>query len=568
MARKSGGEILVDCLLAHGVDTMFGVPGESYLPLLDALYGVSDRLRTVMCRQEGGAGFMAEAYGKLTGRPGLCVVTRGPGATNASIAVHTARQNSTPMILLIGQVERAARHREAFQEVDYAKFFGDMAKWVVEIDDPARIPELVGRAFQTAVSGRPGPVVIALPEDMLSQTLPAEAVEVRMPGPYQAPAPSDATMGSFFDHLSRAERPLLLVGGGGWSQAGRRDLKAFAEQNDLPVLAGFRWQDLFDNHSDCYVGDLGVGLFPVTRDLVEAADAIFAVGLDLGEILTQGYSLLSVPYPQQTLVHVHASDGELGKVYQPNLAIHAGPDTFFAAALARDKVPTPAWRNWRAQARADFLAQLTPPPQPGAVDMGDVMAWLRDHLPDDVIITNGAGNFTIWPNKFYLFGEQARLLAAQSGPMGYGVPASVAAKIVEPDRTVVCFAGDGDFQMNGQELMTAAQEGAQPVVIVLNNGIFGTIRMHQERHYPGRVMGTDLLSPDFQKLAQAYGYHGERVARTQDFPAAFERAVASKSGAIIELMIDAEGITPRQRLSQIRAEAVAKGQARAASKAD
>ncbi len=556
MTERTGGELLVDCLLAQGADTIFGVPGESYLPVLDALYGTADRIRVIMCRQEGGAAFMAAAYGKLTGRPGLCIVTRGPGATNAAIGVHTAAQDSTPMILLVGQVERAARGREAFQEIDYQQFFGSVAKWVVEVDDAARLPEIMARAHGTALNGRPGPVVISLPEDMLHERMSVAPGDRAAPVLPLEPAPASASIDQVCGLLSRAQRPLLWVGGSGWRPDGRAALKRFAEVNDLPVIAGFRWQDLFDNHHACYVGDAGVGMTPATRALIDAADVIVAVGFDLGEITTEGYSLLKVPQPAQTLIHVHPSDQELGKVYQPACAVNAGPNSFFAALADRPPMESRPWSSWRAEARKDFLASLDSPAQPGGVDAGQVMAWLRDNLPRDVIITNGAGNFTIWPNKFFLFGEDARLLAPQSGAMGYGIPAAVAARTAEPGRMVVCFAGDGDFQMTGQELVTGAQHEARPIVILLNNGIYGTIRMHQERNYPGRVVGTALQNPDFQVLAQAYGYHGERVTETAAFPAAFERAAASGQGAIIELVIDPEAITPRQTLSQIRDQAL------------
>lgn len=548
----NGGRLLVESLMALGARVGFGVPGESYLAVLDALHDTRGRLDFVLCRNEGGAAFMAAAWGKLTGQPGLCFVTRGPGATNASIGVHTAMQDSAPMLLFVGQVGTDMKGREAFQELDYRAVFGSMAKWAVEIDSVERIPEILARAWVTATTGRPGPVVIALPEDMLAE---AAATAPLAAAPHIAePAPAAAAMAEAQALLANAARPLLMVGGCNWTDAGRRALQDFAEASDIPVVAAFRYQDSFDNFSRCYAGEAGVGMPAHVRALVTEADVILAVNLRFGEMTTDGYTLLDVPVPAQRLIHVHGSDRELGKVYQPTLGIHAGPNEF-AAALAPVRGN---WAEWRARARQGFEDSLSAPPQPSPVDMAQVIAHLREVLPEDAILTNGAGNFTVWPNKFYKFGPQARLLAPQSGAMGYGLPAAIAAKVAFPGRTVVCFAGDGDFQMNCQELGTAMQAGAQPIVLLLNNGIYGTIRAHQERNYPGRVSGTTMENPDFVQLARAYGYHAERVARTEDFPAAFARALASDSGAVLDLDISPEALTPRQTLSQMRAAAEAK----------
>ncbi len=553
MKLRNGGKLLVDCLQALGVTKSFGVPGESYLCVLDALYDTQGTLDFILCRHEGGAAFMAAAWGKLTGAPGICFVTRGPGATNASIGVHTAMQDSAPMILFIGQVGTRIKGREAFQEIDYRACFGSVAKWVTEIDHVERIPEVVSRAWTMTLSGRPGPVVIALPEDMLTErsgALPlSRAISV------EEAAPSDMTIDKVLSALSQAETPLIIMGGGGWKATGSAALQAFAEASDLPVLAAFRFQDRYDNHSETYVGDASVSMTAAIRELIRSADLIIAINIRFGEMTTDGYSLLNIPSPVQKLVHVHASDRELGKIYAPEIAIHAGPNTF-SEALAEKRVRGP-WAAWREKARSDYLAAFEVPDQPGAVDMGRVMASLRRLLPDDAILTSGAGNFTVWPNKFFRFSAGQRLLAPQSGAMGYGLPAAIAARIASPERTVVCFCGDGDFQMTCQELGTAVQSDAQPIILILNNGIYGTIRMHQECAWPGRVIGTTLKNPDFITLATSYGYHGEHVTRTEDFEAAFERAQESGSGAVLELDISPEALTPLQTLSQMRASALA-----------
>ncbi len=543
---RNGGQLLVECLVALGATRSFGVPGESYLAVLDALHDTVGRLDFVLCRHEGGAAFMAAAYGKLTRSPGLCFVTRGPGVTNASIGVHTAMQDSVPMILFVGQVGTDMKGREAFQEIDYRAVFGTMAKWATEIDDVRRIPEVLARAWTTATTGRPGPVVIALPEDMLTSM--TDAAPLTGPAKVSEPAPTAEAVDEARALLARARRPLVLMAGANWTEAGSRALQAFAEASDIPVVAAFRYQDQFDNFSPAYVGEAGVGMPANVKAVLRDADVILAINTRFGEMTTDGYTLLSVPVPSQTLIHVHGSDREIGKIYQPALGIHAGPNAF-AAAL------TPVrgtWADWRARARAAWEAGFDAPDQPSPVDMVKVSAYLRDTLPDDAVLTNGAGNFSVWPNKFYKFGPRARLLAPQSGAMGYGLPAAIAARIACPERVVVCFAGDGDFQMTCQELGTAAQAGAQPIVLLLNNGIYGTIRAHQERAYPGRVSGTTMVNPDFSALARAYGFHAERVATTGEFPAAFERALASRTGAVLDLAISPEALTPRQTLTEMR----------------
>jgi acetolactate synthase-1/2/3 large subunit len=535
--------------LSLGATKSFGVPGESYLAVLDALHDTVGRLDYVLCRNEGGAAFMAAAFGKLTGEPGICFVTRGPGATNASIGVHTAMQDSVPMLLFVGQVGTDMKGREAFQELDYRAVFGTMAKWAVEIDDVDRIPEILSRAWTVAVTGRPGPVVIALPEDML--TTSTSAAPLAGPIDVLEPAPAKQAMSRLKDLLSQARRPVILYGGCNWSAEGAAKLQGFAETSDIPVVSVFRYQDQFDNRSPVFCGEAGVGMTPSVKGLLRDADVILAVNNRFGENSTDGYTLFDLPQPKQAIIHVHGSDLEISKVYRPALGIQAGPNAF-AEALHELGSVKGNWAKWRLEARTAYEAGFNLPDLPSPVDMGKVTAYLQSVLPEDCILTNGAGNFTVWPNKFFKFGPKARLLAPQSGAMGYGVPAAVAAKVAYPGRTVVCFAGDGDFQMNCQELASARQAGAQPIVLILNNGIYGTIRAHQERTYPARVSGTTMESPDFVMLGKSYGFHAERVETTDDFAAAFERALASRSGAILDLNISPEALTPRQTLSQMR----------------
>jgi acetolactate synthase-1/2/3 large subunit len=506
---------------------------------------------------------MAEAYGKLTGEPGICFVTRGPGATSASAGVHVAFQDSTPMILFIGQVARGMLEREAFQEIDYRRMYGQLAKWVAQIDDPERIPEFVSRAFYTATSGRPGPVVLALPEDVLSGpcTAPTAAAYRRVDGIY--PGPTQMTF--FAELLASAKRPLVILGGGGWTAVtgaavaafaeAQNPVAAFAEAQNLPIACGFRRQDYFDNNHPNYVGDVGIGINPKLAERVAESDLLIALGPRLGEMTTGGYSLLDIPTPRQPLVHIHRDPEELGRVYQPVLAINASQHSFAEAAAQLPAVKKRPWDDWTAAARQDYLAHIQPPTTPGELQMGEVMLWLRDALPDDAIITNGAGNYTVWVHRFHQYKRYGTQLAPTAGSMGYGLPAAVAAKAVHPDRTVVCFAGDGCYLMHGQELATAMSYGLNIVVIVVNNNMYGTIRMHQERNYPGRVSGTDLTNPDFAAYARAFGAHGETVRRSEEFPAAFERALVAGKPAILELLIDPEAITPRESLSSIREKA-------------
>ena len=543
---RTGGLILADCLEKQGVTTVFGVPGESYLAVLDALVD-HPKIRLIGNRNEGGAAFMACAHGQLTGQPGICMVTRGPGATNASIGVHTAMQGSVPMILFIGQVARDMRGREAFQEVDYRAFFGPIAKWVTEIDSADRIPEIMARAFTVAQSGRPGPVVIALPEDMLRSSAEAKAPpKVKL----AEAAPTPEAIYDLQKAFARAEKPLLLIGGGGWSAEGRADLQAFVERNHLPVASAFRFQDLLDNHAPSYIGDAGLGKTPALKAAIEEADLILALNIRFGENTTDGYEIFNVPRMGKALVHSHASDAELGKIYQPDVPIHAGPNALCRVLAQLDLHGS--WQGWASEQRAGYEASMALPARKTPLDMGGVLAHLQDVLPEDAILTNGAGNFAIWHNKFFRYGPDARLLAPQSGAMGYGLPAAIAAKAEHPERLVLCIAGDGDVQMNMQELGTAMQAGAQPIVIVVNNGVYGTIRMHQERDYPNRQSFTKIENPDFCAIAKAYGFHAETVRETADFPEAFARAADSTSGALIELIVDPEFITPKATLSQIR----------------
>jgi acetolactate synthase I/II/III large subunit len=545
---RNGGRILVDQLELHGVDLVFGVPGESYLAVLDAL--VDSPIRYVTTRHEVGAANMAEAYGKLTGRPGICMVTRGPGATHASGGIHTAFQDSTPLLLLIGQVARGDIGRDAFQEIDYREMFGPMSKWTAQIDDAARVPELVARAFHVATSGLPGPVVLALPEDMLVEA--ADGPDAVPYEPAQA-KPSAFDLTRIHDALAEAERPLVVVGGTPWSDDAHDAVMRWAEASSLPVATGWRCEGHVDNTSPVYVGHLGLGPDPRLAQRARDADVLLALGTRLGDIETGGFAYLEIPRPEQRVIHVLPDAEELGRVFQPDVAIVASPAETAVALDELEPIDPAPWSDRTTQARADYLDNLRHPPWTGVgVDMGEVMSWLRSRLPEDATITNGAGNFSIWAHRFYEFRCFGTQLAPQSGSMGYGVPAAIAAKLVHPERIVVCIAGDGDFSMTGQELATAVQYDAPVVVLVVDNGMLGTIRMHQERHFPGRVSATDLVNPDFAALARAYGGHGERVDRAEDFPAAFERALEANVPAVLHLVVDPEAITPRQTISQIR----------------
>jgi acetolactate synthase I/II/III large subunit len=554
----SGGQLVVAALRAHGVEMPFAVAGESYLEVLDALFDAPE-IRLVTCRQEGGAAFMAEAYGKLTGRPGVLLVTRGPGACNASIGIHTAFQDSTPMVVLVGQVARHQLDREAFQEVDFRRMFAPLAKWVAQVDLAERVPELINQAFQVATSGRAGPVVLALPEDMLRDRCAAAVV-----GPFRPVRanPGTADLAELRRLLAAAERPMMLVGGGGWSDDACRDIAAFAQANDLPVCCSFRRQDIVDNRLPCFVGDLGTGASPSLVARVKQADLLLAVGARIGEITSQSYTLLGIPDPGKVLIHVHAAAEELGRVFRPSLAIQSGMIEFATAAAALAPVAAGRWSRWREAARAEYEQGLAASPVDGPLDLGEIMGWLRHRLPDDAIVTSDAGNFSGWPNRFLQYHRPGRQLGPTSGAMGYGVPAAVAAKLVHPNRLVVAFCGDGGFMMTGQELATAALEGTGPIILLFNNSMYGTIRMHQERRFPGRVVGTALKNPDFVALAHAYGAFGAAVARTEDFAPAFEEAAAYKGAAVIELKMNPEAITTRTTLSEIRRQAEARQAAR------
>ncbi len=548
---RTGGQLLVECLHRHGVDQAFGVPGESYLAALDALYDRPE-IRLVTCRQEGGAAMMAEAYGKLTGRPGICFVTRGPGATNASAGLHVARQDSTPLLLLIGQVGRGMQDREAFQEIDYRQMYGPLSKWVAQIDDPGRIPEYISRAFHVATSGRPGPVVLALPEDMLRQSTTAGPGRPWRPLPIY---PGSAQLALFRDLLAGAERPLVLLGEGGWDAAGWADLQAFCSASQLPVATTFRCQDLFDNTHPCYVGDLGLGANPALVRQVREADLIVALGGRLGEIPSAGYTLFDIPVPRQCLIHVHPAAEELGRVYSPELAINAGLTEFAEALMDVEPIEPVPWAAITTHARQAYRQWIEPQEEPGDLQLGRIVRWLCQRLPPEAIVTNGAGNYAGWVHRFYQYRQLRTQLAPRSGSMGYGLPAAVAAKLTEPERPVICFAGDGCLQMTVQEFATAVQFEAAIVVLVVNNGTWGTIRMHQERQYPDRVKGTVLVNPDFAALARAYGGFGIRVERYAEFPAAFEQAQAAGRPALIELCQPLEALTPAASLDTIRARA-------------
>jgi acetolactate synthase I/II/III large subunit len=550
---RTAAEVLVDALLAQGVKHAFCVPGESYLAVLDAFY---DRdIAVTVCRQEGGVAMMAEAVGKLTGQPGIAFVTRGPGATNASPGVHIAKQDSSPMILFVGQVGREMREREAFQELDYRAVFGTMAKWATEIDHPERIPEIISRAFHVAMSGRPGPVVIALPEDMLT-----ERVDVPDAPPAQLadPWPSPSEIERLGAMIATVQRPIFLLGGSRWSEQGRADIMDFCERFALPAATTFRRASLFDAMHPCYAGDFGIGPNPKLLARVKEADLVILVGGRLGEMPSQGYTLFDIPVPQTTFVHVHPDMDELGRVYRPNLAINAAPPAF-AAAMKQLKPPkTLPWRDDTAALHESYLAWTeTPTKVPGSVNLGEIIVWLREKLPRNAIICNGAGNFATWAHRFYRLREFNTQLAPTSGSMGYGVPAAIGAKRLYPDRTVVCIAGDGDFLMHGQEFATAVQYDLPVITIVMDNGMYGTIRMHQEREYPGRVSATALKNPDFAAYAKAFGGFGARVERTEDFAAAFEQAQQSGKPAILHLIVDPEGITPTATIAGLRKKAQA-----------
>jgi acetolactate synthase-1/2/3 large subunit len=553
---RTGGQILVDNLVSQGCDLAFCVPGESYLAVLDALYDARDRLRLVVCRQEGGAAYMAEAYGKLTGRPGIVFVTRGPGASNATIGIHTAQQDSTPLIVFIGQVGSNFADREAFQEIDYRRMYGGIAKWAAQIDRAERIPEYVARAFRVALSGRPGPVVLALPEDMLGTT--AQAIDVSRIEPVSV-APTQRQLAMLRELLAGAQRPLVIAGGSGWNAAACADLARFVEASALPVACTFRTQDLVDNDHANYAGDVGIAINPKLAARVRDADVLLVIGERLGEMVTGGYTLLAAPTPRQALIHVHPGGEELGRVYQPALAIEASMPAFTAGLAALPPIAAPAWQGSAAQAHADYLAWQAPRPMAGELDLWRVVATLRERMPTDAILANGAGNYTVWVHRLFRYRGYRTQLGPYNGAMGYGVPAAVAAKIVHPDRVVVSWNGDGCFQMNGQELATAIQYRANVIFIVVDNGMYGTIRMHQEREYPDRVYGTDLVNPDFAAIARAHGALGETVTHTAEFAPALERALAAGRPALLHLRIDPQAITMSATIDEIRALARKRG---------
>jgi acetolactate synthase-1/2/3 large subunit len=552
-SARTAGKVLVDQLLVHGADTAYCVPGESYLEVLDALHDVSDRFTLINARHEAGAANMAEAYGKLTGRPGIAMVTRGPGACHACIGVHIAQQDSTPMILLIGQVGRDMLDREAFQEVDYKQMFGGLAKWVAQIDSPDRVPEYIARAFRVATSGRPGPVVLALPEDMLTTTV--TVADARPYTPTQAEI-TPAQVADLTKLLAQAERPMLLLGGSGWTDAAANAIRRFAEANKLPVTTSFRRQDAIDNRSDSYVGEFGTATAPALHKRMAEADMVMVLGARLGEMTTKGYTNLTPPDTHQRLIHVHPDADEIGRVYGPELGLCAAMEGVATALAGVDLARQNVWGDWCATLRGEYITDTARPADGGwALDMGQALCDIRDDLPADTIITLDAGNHTGWAQRFLRFGRPGREIGSTCGSMGYSVPAAVAASLRHPDRLVLSMVGDGGFMMSGQELTVAAQYGATPIVLLFNNGMYGTIRMHQERDHPLRVSGTDLKTHDFVRMAEGYGCYAERVTRTADFAPALARARASGRPAVLELVTDPEQITSRTTISKLRAAA-------------
>lgn len=552
-SSRAGGRILVDALQVHGVSNVFCVPGESYLPVLDALYDKSGTIRLTVCRQEGGAAFMAAAYGKLTGRPGVSFVTRAPGACNASIGVHAAHQDSAPLVLFVGQVGTGALEREAFQEIDYRRMYGGFSKWVAQIDRTDRIPEMVSHAFHVAASGRPGPVVLALPEDILRNQ--AEVADTRPYVSVQA-HPGQEDIERMLDLLESAGRPLMILDGGGWDRPACEDIQTFAGRAGLPAVAGFRGQDLFDNRHECYVGDMSAGINPKLAQRIMEADLLLVIGARLGEMSTRGYTLVAPPCPTQRLVHVYNDANELGKVFQPDIPICSGMRQFGAALRMVRSVDGSRWRDWARSAREDYLENVRPISMPGALNLSEAMADLSAVLPRDAILCVGSGNFTGWVHRFYQFSGFRTQLSPAAGAMGYAVPAAIAAKLACPQRVVISVSGDGCFLMNGQELATAVSNRLPIVFMVVNNGMYGTIRMHQERHYPGRVSGTELHNPDFVALARSYGAEAEVVRSTAEFKPAVERALGRSLPTLLELEAAPEAITTRATLTEIREDAM------------
>ncbi|NDW54722.1 thiamine pyrophosphate-binding protein [Aliiroseovarius sp. PrR006] len=546
---RHGGQILVDHLKTEGVSRVFSVPGESFLAALDGLY--DSGIENVVCRQEGGAAMMAEAHGKLTGAPGVLFVTRGPGATNASAGIHVAMQDATPLVVFVGQIARGHRDRGAFQEVDYRAFFGPLAKWSCEVDQTERLPEYLARAFHVARTGRPGPVVIALPEDMLSDMAD---VPDRPAVPATQGNVSSADAGAMLSTIGASARPLLIAGGPGWTADAGAALMDFAATNDLPVATAFRRQDYVDNRHPNYVGDLGLGINPALKAMFDEADTLVVLGSRLGDIVTGSYEMLDPMQTGKRIVHVYPCAEELGRVYHADQTVLATGPAAVEALSAQPTLSATPWAEWMQQGRAAYDAFQTPVETPGPVKLERIMHWLSDTLPNDTIMTNGAGNYATWLHRYFRFKEYGTQLAPTSGSMGYGFPAAVAASLQHPDRTVIAWLGDGEFQMTLNEMSTAVQHGAKPIAIIVNNGRYGTIRMHQERTYPARVSGTDMANPDFADLARAYGGHGETVTRDEDFEAAFRRAEASGKLAVIELVVDQQVATPGLTLDQLRAQ--------------
>ena len=551
---RHGGKILADQLAIQGVTTTFTVPGESFLAALDGLYDVTG-VQTVICRQEGGAAIMAEAWGKATGKPGVCFVTRGPGAANAMSGLHIAQQDSTPLIMFLGLPASDTEDREAFQEIATTQLFSSFVKWVGVIRETARIPEYVSRAFHVAQSGRPGPVVIGLPEDMLADS--AEVADVAA-AIIANPQPATSDMDNLQEILAAAKKPLMIVGGSGWSGEVKEKVQAFTKRFGLPVAASFRCQDYIDNRHETYVGHAGVGMDPALAKTIADADTLLVVGSRLGEMTTDGYKLLNIPTPKQKLVHVHPSGDELGTVYRAELPINASAGAFAEALETLQSPSEDNWTEWREAARTAYQTSTKTLEVPGATQYPEIIKQVADAVSDDAIICNGAGNYAAFLHKYFTYRGYRTQLAPTSGSMGYGVPAAVAAKLANPSKTVVAFAGDGCFMMTSQELATAMQYNAAVIMIVINNGMYGTIRMHQERNYPGRVVGTELHNPDFAAFARSFGAHGETVTATSEFMPAFERSLASGTSAVIELKVDPEALTPRQTLSQIREQSLSK----------
>ena len=539
MTQKRAANLLVECLINQGVDKIYGVPGESYLSVLDALYDFSNKINFISTRHESAASFMAEAYGKLTGEVGICFVTRGPGATNASIGVHTAMQNSSPMILFIGQIGRDMTEREAFQEIDYKAYFGSISKWVVQVNNADRLPEIIGRAFSMALSGRPGPVVVSLPEDMLRDLTSAVAINKIQKNCAEI---SVTQVNLIKDELEKSKKPLIICGGGGWSDIGRDYLKRFAESVNIPVICGFRNQDLMDTNSFAYVGDASFGKPQYIKDLIKNSDLILAINIRFGEVITDAWSLFDFPHPKQKIIHTHVSEAEINKVYHCELGVVASPDSvvqgLYEARVSRN--PSSSLRR----NREDFVESRKIVDTQGTLNVAKICNYLNIHSDKDAIFTNGAGNFAIWSGKYLNYSKEHRLLAPQAGAMGAGVPAALAAKSIYPNRQVICFAGDGDFQMSASELGTAMQEGLNPIILIHNNGSYGTIRMHQEMRYPKRVSGTNLKNPNFKCIAEAYNFGYSKITNLSEFKVAFEKAKTIDVGFIIEMLADIKDISP------------------------